>query len=65
MAEKEKKKTEDTAQKFELKELHRHSEQLFGVAGFVFEGATYGLTGEYTVEEMRTIIEEWLKTEAI
>lgn len=49
------------AQKFTVKKLQANCRQLFGVSTSTFAGATYGMTGKYTVEEMRTHIEEWKK----
>ena len=38
---------------------------LFHVSASTFAGATAGMTGEYTVEEMRKHIDEWLGKEAV
>lgn len=32
---------------------------LFGITTSTYDGATYGLSEEYTVEEMKTHIEKW------
>jgi hypothetical protein len=37
--------------------------KLFGVTPSTFDGATVGLTGKYTIEEMQTTIDSWLKKE--
>ena len=50
-----------TAQKFTVEKLQANCRQLFGVSTSTFAGATYGMTGKYTVEEMKTHIEEWKK----
>lgn len=49
--------------KFPLENLAKHSKQLFGVSSCTFAGATAGLTGSYTVEEMNNIIKEWCRKE--
>lgn len=52
-----------SAPKFTVEKLAAHAAQLFGVSSCTFAGATHGLTGEYTVEEMRAIIKTWAKKE--
>lgn len=54
----------DSAQKFTIERLAENSMRLFGVGISTYAGATYGLTGTYTVEEMRNIINEW-KTQEV
>lgn len=49
--------------KFPIEKLSANCRQLFGVSSCTFAGATHGLTGEYTVEEMRKHIEKWRKQE--
>ena len=64
-------KTEETAAgakttqapKFPIEKLSAKCRQLFGVSSCTFAGATHGLTGEYTVEEMKKHIEKWCKQE--
>lgn len=51
------------AAKFPIKKLAANCRQLFGVSSCVFAGATHGLTGEYTVDEMKDRIEKWKKQE--
>lgn len=38
---------------------------LFDISPSTFDGAAYGLEGEYTVEEMRGIINDWLNKEVM
>lgn len=45
-------------------ERHRRScVKLYGVTPSTFDGATVGLTGKYTVDEMKAIISAWLEKE--
>ena len=44
-----------------LEKLRLNCRRLFGVSTSTFDGATYGLTEKYTVEEMRAHIEAWKK----
>jgi hypothetical protein len=50
-------------QKFTIKKLQENCMQLFGVSASTFVAATYKMTGQYTVEEMKKHIETW-KSEA-
>ncbi len=50
-----------TAKKYTVEKLQANCRQLFGVSTSTFAGATYGMTGTYTVEEMKTHIEAWRK----
>ena len=63
----EKGETADTsvkAVKVPITKLEKRCLELFGVTSSTFAGATYGLTEtEYSVEEMREIINRWLKKE--
>ena len=54
-----------TAQKFPIERLAKACRTLFHVSASTFAGATAGMTGEYTVEEMRKHIDEWLGKEAV
>ncbi|MCC8157310.1 MAG: hypothetical protein LIO54_08545 [Oscillospiraceae bacterium] len=45
--------------KFSLENLAKNCRPLFGVSSCTFAGATAGLTGEYTVSEMKSIIKKW------
>lgn len=49
------------APKFTVEKLRENCRRLFGVSTSTFAGATYGMTGKYTVEEMRAHIEAWKK----
>lgn len=51
------------APKFPVERLAANCRQLFGVSSCTFAGATYGMTGEYTVEEMKAHIKKWCGTE--
>lgn len=51
------------APKFAVEKLQENCRQLFGVSTSTFAGATYGMTGKYTVEEMKAHIEAWKKRE--
>lgn len=51
-------------QKFPVSQLQRFAYELFDVPTSTFVGATTGLNGEYTVEEVRKIISEWKEKEA-
>ena len=57
----------ETAEKKERKvpldNLRRSCVKLFGVSFSTFDGATVGLSGKYTVDEMRDIIDKWLRKE--
>jgi len=52
------------AAKFPLAKLAANCRALFGVSSCTFAGATHGLAGEFTVEEMKAHIENWGKKEA-
>lgn len=52
-----------SAPKFSIEKLGENCRALFGISSTHFAGATHGLTGEYTVEEMRKHIGEWDKRE--
>lgn len=49
--------------KFTVEKLGAKCRQLFGVSSCTFAGATHGMTGEYTVAEMKAHIEKWRRTE--
>lgn len=53
-----------TAQKFPIERLASACRTLFNVSASTFAGATAGMTGEYTVNEMRQHINDWLGKEA-
>lgn len=45
--------------KFSISRLRKDCFSLFGVTVSTFDGATHGLTGNYTVDEMKARIEKW------
>ena len=47
--------------KFTIEKLKENCLSIFGVSTSTFVGATYGMIGKYTVEEMKTHIEKWKK----
>lgn len=49
--------------KVPLENLRRSCVNLFGVTPSTFDGATVGLSGKFTVEEMKAIIDGWLDKE--
>lgn len=53
-----------TAQKFPIERLAKACRTLFNVSASTFAGATAGMTGEYTVNEMQQHINDWLGKEA-
>ena len=56
--------TQSTAAKFTLPKLRENCYKLFGDDDSTFAGATHGLNGEYTVSEIKNVINTWLKKEA-
>lgn len=56
------KKTEKE-QKYSIETLKKACITLFGVTTSTYTAATYNLKGEYTVEEMRKHIKNWLQKE--
>lgn len=48
--------------KIPIEKLRRSCVKLFGVTPSTFDGATVGLKGAFTVEEMQTRITAWLNT---
>lgn len=55
--------TSKPAAKFPIKKLQANCRKLFGVSTCTFAGATAGMTGEYTIDEIKTHIEKWCRTE--
>ncbi len=51
--------TGGTAQKFTVERLRVNCRKLFGVSDSTFAGATNGMSGLYTIEEMKSHIEAW------
>lgn len=49
------------AKEYAVEKLRENCRELFGVSTSTFAGATYGMTGKYTVEDMRAHIEAWKK----
>lgn len=49
--------------KFPLEKLRENCLKLFGVTQSTFDGASHGLSGEYTVSEMKKIIAVWQNKE--
>lgn len=47
--------------KYTKTKLRENCRQLFGVPASTFDGATHGLTGQFTVEEIKSRIETWEK----
>lgn len=62
-AETAEKTAEKAERKIPLENLRRSCVKLFGVSFSTFDGATVGLSGKYTVNEMRDIIDAWLRKE--
>ena len=50
--------------KYTIEKLRANCLTLFGVTSSTFDGATHGLNDEYSVEEIKKIIEKWNKKEA-
>lgn len=48
---------------FPLEKLRANCQELFGVTDCTFVGATYGMAGSHTVEEIRGRINKWRGTE--
>ena len=52
-------------QKYSIEKLQMNCHQLFGISTSTFAGATYGMTGEYSVEEMKAHIEAGKKKKGV
>lgn len=52
-----------TPRKFEVGKLQENCRTLFGVSPSTFAGATAGMEGKYSVEDMKAHIEAWKKKE--
>ena len=48
---------------FTIDQLRQSARVLFGISVSTYDGATDGLTGEFTVQDMKNHIEKWLKEE--
>lgn len=46
---------------YSIDRLRQDCTILFGVSPSTFDGAVYGMRGEYTVEDMRQAIDAWKK----
>ncbi|MBQ3009660.1 MAG: hypothetical protein IJA35_00795 [Clostridia bacterium] len=55
--------TAQLGKKIPIAKLRRSCVTLFGVTPSTFDGATIGLTGSYTVDEIKTILKKWLNKE--
>ncbi len=49
--------------KFPLEKLRANCKKIFGVTDCTFAGATYGMTGNYTITEIKARLEKWRGTE--
>lgn len=49
--------------RYPLEKLRSHCMALFGVTTSTFDGAVCGLSGEYTVSGMKSIITKWTDKE--
>ena len=56
-------KPTETAPKFTIERLGEDCMRLFGVGIAEYAGATYGLKGKYTVQEMKDQIKKWKEME--
>ncbi len=52
----------EAERKIPIEKLRRSCVKLFGVTPSTFDGATVGLTGRFTVNEMQAHIDKWLNT---
>ncbi len=49
--------------KFSIEKLRKNCMKLFNITTSTFDGAAYGLKGEYTVSDMKDIITKWQNRE--
>ena len=49
--------------KYSVEALRKNCLKIFGVTVSTFDGATFGLKGDFTKEKMKAILDEWLKKE--
>lgn len=54
---------QSVGRKVPLEKHRRNCLDLYGVTPSTFDGATVGLSGEFTNEEMKAIISRWLEQE--
>lgn len=52
----------EAGRKVPIEKLRRSCVELFGVTPSTFDGATVGLKGKFTLDEMQAHIEKWLNT---
>lgn len=50
--------------KYTVEQFRPYCKALFGVSTAHFDGATHGVTGSYTKDEMKSIITEWSSRKA-
>lgn len=62
-AEKKQKTAKNYEKKYGLDELRKNCLTLFNMTASTFDGAAACLSGEFTVSEMKNIIDEWQKKE--
>lgn len=55
------KKNEKPTQKFTIEKLRQNCMTLFGISTSTFSAATYGMTGKYSIEEIKVHLETWQK----
>ena len=55
------KKNEKPTQKFTIEKLRQNCITLFGISTSAFCAATYGMTGKYSIEEIKAHLETWQK----
>ena len=48
-------------QKFTIEKLRQNCMTLFGISTSTFSAATYGMTGKYSIEEIKAHLETWQK----
>lgn len=49
--------------KYPIEKLQKNCKKLFGVSLCTFVGATAGMTGEFSVKDMKEAISKWQKSE--
>jgi len=45
--------------KFPIAKLRENALKLFGVTVSTFDGATYGMSGEYSINELKSALKTW------
>lgn len=51
---------EKSAEKYSVEKLKEHCIDVFGVSQSTFAGAMHGHEGNYTIDEAKAILNEWL-----